>query len=196
MNTSPYASDAKITEAVTAIGATLVGQTEQTLLQQIFVAAATNPGGESDPASFATITGQPTDNAALLEVIKKNVFVVAFKNVTVLTSGAPADVASFTLPDWCTRWRLVPTSCGFMEANSAAGTLAGASFDIRPSANGAANAASASFAGPASTSVVTSIVGTSTSLLPVSSTTVYLRQTANSANAGTVSVYLMLMPCL
>lgn len=43
MTASPIASDTKITEAVTAIGATRIGVTEQTLLQQIAVAIAVNP---------------------------------------------------------------------------------------------------------------------------------------------------------
>jgi hypothetical protein len=41
MTVLPYASEAKISEALTAIGAELIGQTEQQLLQQIVVAAAT-----------------------------------------------------------------------------------------------------------------------------------------------------------
>jgi len=45
MTVSPYASEAKISEALTAIGAELIGQTEQQLLQQIVVAAATASGG-------------------------------------------------------------------------------------------------------------------------------------------------------
>ena len=40
MTASPYASDAKITEAVAAIEADYVGTREQTLLEQIFVACA------------------------------------------------------------------------------------------------------------------------------------------------------------
>lgn len=66
MTVSPYASDAKISEALTAIGAELVGQTEQQLLQQILVAAATaNSSGPTTPPTFASITGSPTDNTNL-----------------------------------------------------------------------------------------------------------------------------------
>lgn len=66
MTVSPYASDAKISEALAAIGAELVGQTEQQLLQQILVAAATASGGGSGGSvAFSAITGSPTDNTNL-----------------------------------------------------------------------------------------------------------------------------------
>ena len=45
MTASSYASDAKITEALAVLGADLIGQTEQTLLQQLVVAAALGGGG-------------------------------------------------------------------------------------------------------------------------------------------------------
>lgn len=121
--------------------------------------------------------------------------VVAFKNVTVLTSGAPADVASITLPSWCTRWRLSPTA-HLCIAESASGTLAGASLTVRDAASGGGSAVTASFFGPASTSVVVLPAATLLSILPTTANTIYLHQTANSANAGTVSVYLTLVPLL
>lgn len=66
MTVSPYASDAKISEALTAIGAELIGVTEQQLLQQILVAAATASGGGSGGSvAFSAITGSPTDNTNL-----------------------------------------------------------------------------------------------------------------------------------
>jgi hypothetical protein len=45
MSVSPYASEAKVNQALTAIGAELIGQNEQQLLQQLVVAAATASGG-------------------------------------------------------------------------------------------------------------------------------------------------------
>ena len=45
MTASPYASDAKIAEAVAVIEAEYVGTREQTLLQQIFIACALGGGG-------------------------------------------------------------------------------------------------------------------------------------------------------
>jgi len=47
MTASPYASDAKIAEAVAVIEAEYVGTREQTILQQIFIACALG-GGSSD----------------------------------------------------------------------------------------------------------------------------------------------------
>jgi hypothetical protein len=199
MTASPYASDAKIAEACAAIGADLIGQTEQTLLQQLVVAAATNTG--SAPTYSADITaflGAANDTAAkeALGLAEVQPFVIAFKNVTVLTTGAPADVASVALPAWCTRYRLAQSGIHLVIAESAAGTLAGASFGVRDAAGGGGNGISNAFAGPASTSVVVAPVNSSTSVLPSTAGTIYLNQTANSANAGTISVYLMIVPLL
>jgi len=47
MTASPYASDAKIAEAVAVIEAEYVGTREQTLLQQILIACALGGGGSS-----------------------------------------------------------------------------------------------------------------------------------------------------
>jgi hypothetical protein len=57
MTSSPYASEAKIDEALTAIGAELIGQTEQQLLQQLVVAAATAAGGSGGASTWGSITG-------------------------------------------------------------------------------------------------------------------------------------------
>lgn len=59
MTASSYASDAKITEALAVLGADLIGQTEQTLLQQLVVAAALGGGGGGGggAATWGTITG-------------------------------------------------------------------------------------------------------------------------------------------
>lgn len=123
-------------------------------------------------------------------------FVIAFKNVTVLTTGTPADVASVALPAWCTRYRMAPSGVHICIAESAAGTLAGASFGLRDAASGGGNAISNAFAGPASTSVIVLPVNAGTSVLASTASTLYLYQSANSANAGTISVYLMIVPCL
>lgn len=122
-------------------------------------------------------------------------FIVAFKNVTVLTSGTPADVASVALPAWCTRYFVILTGSRCL-AESAAGTLAAAAFTLRDAAAGGGNAASSSFAGPASTSVMVNVTGTAASSPPHTAATLYLNQTANSANAGTISVYAVIVPCL
>jgi len=66
MTASPYASDAKIAEACAAIGADLIGQTEQTLLQQLVVAAAVGGGGSTPSATaWGDITGTLADQTDL-----------------------------------------------------------------------------------------------------------------------------------
>jgi hypothetical protein len=133
---------------------------------------------------------------AAIEQVGLCPFVLAFKNVTVLTTGTPADVASVALPAWCTRYRLAQSGMHLVVAESAAGTLAGANFTVRDTASGGGNAIGNAFAGPASTSVVVAPVNASTSVLPSTAGTIYLNQNANSANAGTISVYLVIVPCL
>jgi hypothetical protein len=71
MSVSPYASEAKVNQALTAIGAELIGQNEQHLLQQLVVAAATASGGGGGgitlPVSIANGgTGSTTAPAARL----------------------------------------------------------------------------------------------------------------------------------
>lgn len=198
MTASPYASDAKIAEACAAIGADLIGQTEQTLLQQLVVAAATNTGSAPTySADITTFLGSANDTAAkeALGLAEVQPFFVAFKNVTVLTSGAPDDVASVALPAWCTRFRL-STVGHVCVAESASGTLAGASFLVQDTAGGAGATISGTWLGNASTSVVVLPINSSTSVIPSTVSTIHLRQTANSANAGTISVYLMVVPLL
>lgn len=54
MNVFPVASPAKILAAMSAIGAVNIGTAQQTLLQQILVASATNGGGGGIPADAYT----------------------------------------------------------------------------------------------------------------------------------------------
>lgn len=122
--------------------------------------------------------------------------VVAFKKVTVGTSGSPADIASVTLPTWLTRWRPIVSTGHVCMAESASGTLAGAAFSVYAQAGGAGTAVVSSFLGPSSTSVVTNPNSANTGIVPSTQTTIYLRQTTDSANAGTISVYLLILPCL
>lgn len=123
-------------------------------------------------------------------------FVVAFKDVTVLTTGSPSDVASISLPSWLTRWRFAPSGSAICMAESASGTLAGASFIIQSASGGGGAALNTAFAGPASTSVVVLPTAASTGNVPTTTSTIYLRQTADSANTGVISVYLTIIPCL
>jgi len=123
-------------------------------------------------------------------------FMLAIKNVTVLTTGTPADVATVTLPSWCTRYRFTFSGTSVCIAESAAGTLAGASFAVRDAASGSGSLIVGTITGPTSTSNVVQVTATSTSIVPSTAQTLYLYQTSNSANAGVISVYLMVMPLL
>ena len=124
--------------------------------------------------------------------------ILSVKNVTVLTSGAPADIASITVPSWVTRWILrgisfSATSCFYSEAGS--GDFSAASFTCYDGAGGTGNAVTSSSAGIATAQRLNS--WSASSSIPFStSNTIYIRQTANSANAATASFYLVVFPFL
>jgi hypothetical protein len=169
-------------------------------------ASFTTFGFEADNPSFGDLTGAPTDNAALALALQGFPIVLSAKNITVLTSGAPADIASITLPSWFTRGCLFfatssTTTPSRIIAETAAGTLAGASVGLFGSAGGT-NAINTAQTLPASagSSVGMWTTGTGGNIFGPSTAygnnTIYIRQTANSANAGTISVYLVLMPFL
>jgi len=193
-------SDAAKDTALDAVGGTIMGSQEVELLKQVFVAA-----GQGN--SFASITGDPADNAELAEYLQGGFpIVISARNITVLTNGAPADIASITLPSWFTRGSLLfatssAVSSSRVIAETASGTLAGASISLFGSAGGV-NALNTTQTLPASagasvglwtTATGGNIFGPSTAY---GNDTIYIRQTANSANAGTISVYLVLMPFL
>lgn len=122
------------------------------------------------------------------------------KNVTVLTTGAPADIASITIPSGTTRFKFCGTtaqaSTSNVVAETAAGTLAGASFTVYDAASGGGTQISAAFNGPSTTTgagQAVPILSNSSTTAPTSST-LYIRQTANSANVGTVSFYITIYP--
>jgi len=128
--------------------------------------------------------------------------ILSAKNVTVLTSGAPADIASITLPSWLTRWSIPLGSVGNFTsrviAETAAGTLGSASFTCYTAASGGGSAVTGAITGPTAAALGYPINGINPSSVAAAftSNTIYIRQTANSANAGTVSFYLMLLPFL
>ena len=127
--------------------------------------------------------------------------ILSVKNVTVLTSGAPADIASITLPSWLTRWALPNHGIGNIQsrliAETTSGTLAAASFTCYTAASGGGSAVSNAISGPTAAGLGSGISGIAPSTAAAfTSNTIYIRQTANSANAGTASFYLMLLPFL
>lgn len=127
--------------------------------------------------------------------------ILSVKNVTVLTSGAPADIASITVPAWVTRWMLVGSSVGATSrliAESAAGSLSAATFAVLDGAGGVGNfVSSGTITGPSSANLGSLIGAAAPGTLAFStSSTIYIRQTANSANAATASFYLVVFPFL
>ncbi len=164
-------------------------------------------------ASFATITGSPGDNAALVAALALKLnkegtatlaypVCVAVRNIPVLTAGAPSDIATIVLPTWLTRWAIM---AGTGSANSriiaetAVGTLASATFGVYDAANGTGNlmTSSATTSGPTAAGLASALLGSGISVVPSSTSgTIYIRQAANSANAGTVSFYFTLLPII
>lgn len=126
------------------------------------------------------------------------VIVLSVKNVTVLTAGAPADIASISVPSWVTRWTLRGSGFGAISAiysESGSGDFSAASFTCYDAAGGAGNAITTSTVGPATAQRLSNFSASGTIPL-LTSNTIYIRQTANSANAATASFYLVVFPFL
>lgn len=135
---------------------------------------------------------------ALLGLYAKTPIILSVKNITVLTSGAPADIASISVPSWVTRWTLRGSGLGATSAiysESGSGDFSAASFTCYDAAGGAGNAISSVIAGLATAQRIGSL-GASTTIPLSTSNTIYIRQTANSTNAGTCSFYLVVFPFL
>lgn len=162
--------------------------------------------------AYADLTGKPTlGTAAALDVgvgvqaydaklvTSSSVnppFILSFKSITVLTTGGVGtDIASVNIPAWCTRYT-ISTAGSRLIAESVAGTLAASSFAVRDAAAGAGQALTTTATGPASATVSVLVTGQTTALHSATSSTIYLRQLADSANAGTISMYLLVVPLL
>lgn len=141
-------------------------------------------GATSSPPAWV----YPGANNVLMSVT------VFIKNVTILTSGGlNTDIATITLPAGITRWHIpVAGKQYYAVAETAAGTLAGASVALYDAPNAGGTEWVVPIAQPSGVGVA--VVGDSGSNTPSSSTTLYLHQTANSANAGTVSFYITIYP--
>jgi hypothetical protein len=123
------------------------------------------------------------------------------KSVTVLTSATPADIATITIPAGITRWMLTSAAnIGTVIAETASGTLAGGNFVLFDASGGGGNQMSVNpVTFPAGTTGANSRISingqlATTAQMWSTSNTLYIRQTANSANAGTVSFYLTIWP--
>jgi hypothetical protein len=123
-------------------------------------------------------------------------YVVVSKNITVLTTGTPADVATITLPSWITRWKANSGTGGggSVMLCETAGTT-GAAFQVFDTAAGGGNAMVNSATSP-TTVLGTSNFGAATNIASTSST-LYIRQTSAGIGVSyTVSFYVVILPLL
>jgi Pectate lyase superfamily protein len=119
---------------------------------------------------------------------------VALKSVTLLTTGTPANLATIVLPTGITRYFIPAASSIQCYAETAAGTLAAGTIQLRTATSGGGSQIGSTITPPASASAMTTTAGSDT--VPLSATTIYLYQTGSSGNAGTVSIYIKLVPIL
>lgn len=124
---------------------------------------------------------------------------VFVKNVTILTSGAPADIASIPLPLGVSRYLVSYSTTtqggGFRSlCETAAGTLAGGTFSVFDGPSGTGNTLASGITLPAAAGLITGLGPSISPLTLLTSQTLYIRQTANSANAGTCSFYINIFP--
>lgn len=120
------------------------------------------------------------------------------KDVPVLTSGVPADIATIILPAGITRWTTTlgsSTNSGGVRCSAwdFTATMAGANFTLYAGAGGTGTALTGVFTGPGSDTVYTSAAAASGSTI-VESNTIYIRQTANSTNPGSCDFYITIYP--
>lgn len=129
-------------------------------------------------------------------------FTLIARNIPVLTSGAPADIATFTLPPGVTRYTLnygtsIATGCGRAITETAAGTLAAGmiQFYPAPTQSGGALLTAGGFALPAAAGggIVTGLNPSALSII-MTSQVIYINQSVNSANAGTCSFFITIYP--
>ncbi len=150
--------------------------------------------GNSFAYGGSTLTGGSASVGTYGSIIP---FYVYTKSVTVLTSGAPADLGFITLPASFTRYRVANGTGGAVFsgviAETASGTLAAGTFQLWDDAGGTGSQLSASFSGPTAAGVYVAVIANSSTVVSTTGK-IYLRQTVASANAGTVSFYLCIYP--
>jgi hypothetical protein len=117
---------------------------------------------------------------------------IAVPVASIATSGSPADITAVDIPSDVTSY--VVTSV-YAASDSAAGTLAAATIDLRTASGGGGSSLLASptaLTGLTANSLVQSITP---AVLGAKQTagTIHLRQTVNSLNAGTIRVYVTIL---
>ncbi len=124
--------------------------------------------------------------------------IVYAKSVTIKTTGSPADIATIVIPTGITRYTVGTNNGGSVIgfkalAETASGTLAAGVVDIFTGAGGTGTAlTAATWNLPASALAMTGT--TAAANLVLTAGTLYVRQTADSGNAGTCSFYVVIWP--
>lgn len=174
--------------------------------------ANNSAGGYSPIDGTATLTNKSIAatqltgglNSAQMAAVANNANAIVpvtyyVKNLAVLTSGTPADIGTISIPASITRWRLMGTATTttpitLVQETLGGGTNAAATFMLYPTSGGGTAINSGTPAGQATASPTwLGIAATAVTTLQTSNT-IYVRQTANSANAGTVSFYVRIEP--
>lgn len=138
----------------------------------------------------ATLAHKASDATAIAPIT------LYVKTVTVLTAAAPADLATIAVPAGVTRFHVqgtATTGTCFVVAESAAGTLAGATFNLFDGAGGTGTQL-LTVTGPTTGTPTGKVWPASDATAISSASTLYIRQVGNSANAGTVSFYVVILP--
>lgn len=181
LGTNAYTSTAYVPTTTTVNGNALSGNVTVTDSQL----------GAGTGLPVATLAHKASDALAI------NPVVVYVKSLTVRTAGGTSDIGSISVPAGITRFairgNINGSAQGTIVAETAAGTLAAATFFFYDGANGTGNQLTSQCSGPAATTTGESIFATSPPPISTGST-IYVRQFNNSANAGTCSFYILLIP--
>jgi hypothetical protein len=114
-------------------------------------------------------------------------FVVILRGVTIGTTGSPIDRASIAIPTGIVKWRLTRASYVVITAG---GTLAGASAGVFTQAAGAGTTLVAAAALTPMTGInAAGDISTANVTTAVTDLNIFVRQTVNSGNAGTVDFF-------
>ncbi len=151
----------------------------------------------------------PTNgDSLLLNSIVSPILVLRAKNVAVLTAGAPADLVTIAVPDWVTRWTPVrsTTTAGtaslafIMVIQESGGLITAGQYGAFDAAGGAGLQLSSLTTNgfPGAINYIGGAAGqvSSGASQGSASRTIVLRQTANAANAGSVSFYVSIVPLI
>ncbi len=121
------------------------------------------------------------------------------KSVTVGIAGSPADVATISIPSAFSRWRVIGStginSPSGLVAETAAGTLASAAFEAWSAAGGTGTQVLSSATGPTAAGALSAWPAVAANNIFTGSS-IFVRQTSNSLNAGTVSFYVFVVPLI